>query len=158
MRLFAFHRHGNEDPWCEAPPWALELREMLSLVLQDEEIIMALADDLNNAVTALSTGFAALDVAVTNELAALVAAQAANNGPAITQAVANISAITGKMAADAQALTASIPGATTAPVPPVLPDPVPTPATITPPVIATPNVTAPNATPPSQPPSSAITA
>lgn len=118
---------------------------------------MPAIDDLNNAVTSLATGFGALDAAVHVELTALLAAQSAGNDAAITQAVANISQITGQMAADAQALTASIPAATTVQPPPTLPVPVPTPPTVDPPVIATPPVTATAAAPPSTPPASAIT-
>lgn len=28
MKLFAFHIHGQSNPWVDAPPWAIELREM----------------------------------------------------------------------------------------------------------------------------------
>jgi hypothetical protein len=121
---------------------------MLEVIVTKETNLMSVIDDLNNGITSLATGFGALDAAVQNELAALVAAQAANNAPAIAQAVANISQITGKMATDAQALTASIPGATTVAPPPVLPVPVPVPPTVAVPVIATPAVTDPNATAP----------
>jgi hypothetical protein len=157
MHLYAFDRHRSEDPWAEAPAWALELREMLGLIINQEKTTMAAIDDLNNAVTSLATGFGALDAAVHAELTALVAAQAAGNDAAITQAVANISQITGQMATDAQALTASIPAATTAPAPPTLPVPTPVAPTVEPPAIATPPVTAAAATPPSTPPMSATT-
>ena len=63
-------------------------------------------------------------------------------------AIANIQAITGKMASDAAALTAAVPGATTVPAPgPVTPvvDAQPD-ATL--PSIDAPTITAPDATPP----------
>src|ERR1700676_3748924 len=93
-----------------------------TFILNKEVAIMALADDLNNGMTSLATGFAALDTSVAAELVAIAAALAATPPtPALvtaaTQAVANISAITGKMATDAAALTASIPAATTGPPP-----------------------------------------
>ena len=34
FRLFAHHHHKTSNPWASAPPWALELREMIGLVLQ----------------------------------------------------------------------------------------------------------------------------
>lgn len=116
---------------------------------------MSAMDDLNNAVTALTTGFTALDQAVQAELTALTAALSAGNSAAIEQAATNIGAITGKMAVDAANLTASIPAATT--VPPPSPPPTSPAPTVAVPVIATPTVTAPNASPPSTPPASAIT-
>jgi hypothetical protein len=67
--------------------------------------IMAAIDDLNNAVTALASGFANLDAAVQAELAALKAAVAANNTAGIEAAVTGIGSVTSKMAADAAALS-----------------------------------------------------
>lgn len=37
MKLFGFHIHRNRFPWSEAPPWALELREMLRLLINETE-------------------------------------------------------------------------------------------------------------------------
>jgi PAB1-binding protein PBP1 len=145
--LFAFETHHRKNPWEDAPHWALELREMLSIILKREERLMSAATDLNNAVTALATGFAALDTAVHAELTALQDALANDNTDAINQAIANISAVTNKMAGDAAALTASIPAATTVPPPAPAPTPAVTP-TVSVPVIDTPPVTEPSATPP----------
>jgi hypothetical protein len=153
--------YGNRNPWDGAPHWSMELREMMGIIIFNQEQEMALSDDLNNAVTALTTGFAALDAAVTAELTAITAALANQADPAITAAVAqsvsNIGTITSKMATDAAALTASIPAATTVPPPATTPPVTTVPPTVTPPVIATPPVTDPNATPPSTPPPSAST-
>lgn len=155
MRNFAQHIHNQDNPWDGAPAWAIELRFMLALVLTEETIIMSQNDDLNNAVTALATGFAALDSAVGAELAAIVAAGAPN--PVVAQAIANIGAITGKMATDAAALTASIPSATTVPAPTLPPSEVSVPPKDVVPDIAAPPITAPDATPPNTPPASAKT-
>jgi hypothetical protein len=144
--LFAFETHHRKNPWEDAPHWALELREMLSIVLKREGKIMSLQDDLNGAVSALATGFGSLDTAVQAELAALAAANNGNN-PVISQAIANISTITSKMAADAAALTASIPAATTVPAPAPAPAPD-VPPTVAVPTLAAVAVTDPNATPP----------
>lgn len=122
---------------------------------------MSQADDLNNCVTALATGYASEHAAVQVEMDALTAAMGKVAQPdpavakAITDAIANVTAITGTMATDAAKLTASVPAATTVP-PPVVVTPV-TPPTVTVPVIATPPVTDPSATPPSTPPASATT-
>jgi hypothetical protein len=134
---------------------------MLSTVIQNQETEMSQADDLNNAVTSLATGYSALHDAVQVEIDALLKAIATIPQPdpataaAITAAVANIQSVTGTMATDAAKLTASIPAATTVPTPTVTP-PV-APATVDVPVIATPPVTDPAAMPPSTPPASATT-
>lgn len=147
MELYGYVFHRHKAPFESAPPWAVELRLMLGLILEREEKLMSASDDLNNAVSALALGFGSLDTAVQSELAAMTAAVAAYNTSAITQAISNISTITSKMATDASALTASIPAATTvaAPAPAPTPD---VPPTVTPPAIAPVTVTDPSATPP----------
>lgn len=161
MRLFGYEHHKNSSPWDQAPSWAREIGIMASLILQNQELQMSQADDLNNAVTSLAIGYSALHDAVQIETDALTKAMSTIPQPdpataaAITQAIANISAVTGKMATDAAALTASIPAATTVP-PPVVSTPV-VPPTMDPPVIATPPVTDPAAAPPNTPPPSATT-
>lgn len=132
--------HHRNDPWREAPPWALELRAMMELIIIKENNIMSQADDLNAAVTSLATAFTLEHDAITAELAALATALAAapTTDPvltaAVTQAIANVTHITGSMANDAADLTASIPAATTVPVPSTV-TPAVTP-TVTPPTIA----------------------
>jgi hypothetical protein len=155
MKLFGFDHHRNRSPLDGAPDWAVELAVMLGIVIHNTEYIMSQADDLNNAVTSLATGYSALHDAVQVETDALTKAMSTIPQPdpatatAITQAIANISAVTGKMATDAAALTASIPAATTVP-PPVVSTPV-VPPTVDPPVID------PEAAPPNAPPPSATT-
>jgi hypothetical protein len=161
MKLFGFDHHQKHDPWAGAPAWAVEIREMLGTVINFQEFLMSQADDLNNVVTSLATAFSAEHDAVQTEIDALLKAIATIPQPdpatskAITDAVSNITAITGKMATDAAALTASVPAATTVPPPTVTP-PVSTP-TADIPVIAKPPVTAPTAIPPNTPPASATT-
>jgi hypothetical protein len=155
MRLFGHAHHHNDNPLEGASPLDVEMYYMLARIIDNQEIEMSLADDLNNGMTSLATGFGALDAAVQTELA-VIAAQPGLSA-AVTQAVANISQITGKMATDAAALTASIPAATTVPPPPVLPVPVPVPPMVAVPIIAVPPVTDPSATPPSTPPATATT-
>jgi len=161
MKLFGFDQHRNSSPWDGAPHWAIELAIMSGIIIRNTETTMALSDDLNNALTSLATGYGALHDAVQVEIDALLAAIAKVAQPdpatsaAITNAIANITAVTGTMATDAAKLTASIPAATTVP-PPVVTPPVAVP-TADIPVIATPPVTDPAATPPSTPPASATT-
>lgn len=161
MKVYGYDHHKNSSPWDEAPSWARELGIMASLILQNQVVQMSQADDLNNAVTSLATGYGALHDAVQVEIDALTKAFSTIPQPdpavaaAITQAIANISGVTGKMATDAAALTGSIPAATTVP-PPIVTTPV-VPPTADVPVIATPPVTDPAASPPSTPPDSATT-
>lgn len=55
MRLFAFKKHHNPFPWDTAPPWGLELRKLLGLILYQQEIIMATLDEVLAEVTDEST-------------------------------------------------------------------------------------------------------
>ena len=91
----------------------------LDLILERLQLIMTAIDDLNGAVTALTDGFTTLDTAIQAELTAITGALASNNTTAIETSVANISKITSTMAADAAALTASLP-VVPAPVTPVV--------------------------------------
>lgn len=150
--LFSFHHITNKSPWAGAPPWALELRELMSLIILDLEHLMSADQDLNNAVTSLATGFTSLDTAVQAELSSLRTASTAATDlaalqAAVAQSVSNISTVTNKMAVDASALTAVIPAATTVPPPAAAPVQA-VPSTVTPPGIAPVTVTDPAATPP----------
>jgi hypothetical protein len=156
MHIFQF----PPDPEVLARLDAID--QQLALIVSNQETTMALEDDLNNAVTSLATGYSALHDAVQIETDALTKAMSTIPQPAdpavaakITASIANITAITGKMATDAASLTSKVPAATPVP-PPVVVTPV-TPPTVTVPVIATPPVTDPSATPPSTPPASATT-
>src|SRR4029077_12574091 len=113
MRIFGQREHNSENPWEDAPAWAIELGVIGVIQILNQEKIMTQADDLNNAVTSLATGYSALHDSVQVETDALVKAMGNIPQPdpatstAITQAIANITAITGKMATDAAALTAA---------------------------------------------------
>lgn len=148
--LLRFFRPHRSSPWDSAPPWARELKHLMEQALKKEDQIMAIEDDLDNTVSALATGFVNLDTAVQAELAFIrdAAQKPTVDVSRITQSIANIGAITSKMAISAAALTASIPAATTVPAPPASAPVVDTPPDVTPPVIDTPTVTAPDATPP----------
>jgi hypothetical protein len=157
--------HHHHEYYSESDPEVISrldaLKRQNDLIIQNQEFLMSQADDLNNALTSLATGYSALHDAVQVEIDALLKALATITQPdpataaAITAAVSNITAITGTMATDAAKLTASVPAATTVPPPVVVPPVVPPTADI--PVIATPAVTDPSAKPPSVPPANATT-
>lgn len=124
--------HHHRGPWRDAPPWAIELREMLRVIILNQGAMMSQSDDLAAGVLALTTSVqtltdntAAHDVAVQNELAALTAALAGGatgTDPVVTQAIANIAALSTSVAKSAatiktetDALVASLPAPTPAP-------------------------------------------
>lgn len=72
MRLFARHLHNCTDPWTEAPAWAVELRQMLALIIDDQEIEMHSLDETLAVVGAQSTKIDSL-VALTDGLEKQVA-------------------------------------------------------------------------------------
>lgn len=45
MRLFGYHIHRCDDPWAEAPAWAVEISARLDLILEKEDYIMSAIDD-----------------------------------------------------------------------------------------------------------------
>jgi hypothetical protein len=110
MKLFAFRHHNHPSPWDEAPPWAMELREMLSLVIDNQETEMAAIDDLQAAVAAEDT---VIDSAITliQGIPALIAA--AGVDPAKLTALQND--ITAKSTALAAAVAQNTPAAKPAP-------------------------------------------
>lgn len=76
FRLFGHQHHRCDDPWEQAPPWAIELRQMLSLVLQKEDQIMtAESDALDQAEAAAKANSDADDAAeqLLTTIAAMVA-------------------------------------------------------------------------------------
>jgi hypothetical protein len=74
MRIFGGHRHRNARPWDGAPPWAVELREMLGLVLLSQGIIMSLEQDLLDEVQSETTVIGGVEVAIQNLIDAVAAA------------------------------------------------------------------------------------
>jgi hypothetical protein len=88
------------------------------------KLIMALKDDLAAAVAGFQSAFASLDAAVKAEIAALTAALANQQDPAlaaaVTSAISGLTAASATAAADTAALSASLP-----PAPPAPPAPGP---------------------------------
>jgi len=110
MKLWAFEHHHHPTPWDGAPPWALELRNMLGVVIDNQETMMSAIDDLQAAVAAEDT---VIDSAITliNGIPALIAA--AGTDP---QKLADLQKdIAAKSAALAAAVAANTPAATTTP-------------------------------------------
>lgn len=131
----------HSDPWSSAPPWAIALNKKVDRLLEGQDKMSKQGDAVNGAVSGLVTAFGSLHDAVTKEL--VVIANKNQDDPDITQAVANINALTGKMAVDAAAVTAQLPDVTTVP-PPAPSDPVvAVPPTVTVPTISTDPVPAP---------------
>jgi hypothetical protein len=72
MNIFGFNEHQNNDPWRNAPPWAVELREMVRLVLMrenriidTENIIMSTLDDDLAEVTEQGSRLDSIDTLIT---------------------------------------------------------------------------------------------
>jgi len=147
-------RLPNAPPW-----WADVIYKRLGLILSNQETTMSQVEDLNNAVSSLAKGYGDLHDAVTKQTDALTKAMQNVQQPdpatskAISDAIANIQGITGKMATDAAQLTQAMPGATTVDTPQVT-EPATHP-TADMPSIDVPEVTDPNATPPDSSSSSA---
>jgi|ERR1039458_5640931 hypothetical protein len=115
MKIFAIHLHNNQDPWTDAPAWALELRFMLGIIIEDQEKLMAAIDDLAAAVAAEDT---VIDSAVVllQGIPALIAA-AGTDPAALTKLQADITAKTTTLSAAVLARTPT-PAAAAAPVTP----------------------------------------
>lgn len=147
MRLFR-QRSPDAPPW-----WADSIYKRLGLILQNQETMMSLEQDLDSAVSSLAKGYGDLHDAVTKQTDALTKAMQNVQQPdpatakAISDAIANIQGITGRMATDAADLTKAMPGATTVDAPTVT-EPATEP-TADMPSIDVPQITEPNATPPS---------
>jgi hypothetical protein len=111
MRVFAQHHHNHPNPWDSAPPWAIELGFMVSLVIGNTESIMAAIDDLKTATAAfIQEG--------TSDIAALVAQinTQANQDPAIV-------ALTQQVTDATTAMHKAFTDATGVPLPPPTPTP-----------------------------------
>lgn len=106
MRLFARHIHHHDLPWDDAPPWALELRAMLGLLIKGDIIMSKELDDLTAQVKSNSD---LLDsaTALINGIADRIAA--AGTDPAALQALTD--ELKAKDATLAAAVTANTPSA-----------------------------------------------
>lgn len=64
MLRYGHHIHHCDDPWHDAPPWAVEIRLMLGLIIYKEnEIMSALDDQLTQAEAAAKANADADDAA-----------------------------------------------------------------------------------------------
>lgn len=60
MRIFGHHFHKNDNPWDEAPPWAVELRQIGLINLETQEKQMSDLTKLAADIDALLAAVAAL--------------------------------------------------------------------------------------------------
>jgi hypothetical protein len=107
MRLFGSSFHHHQSPWDEAPPWAVELREMVSLILDNQETIMALEDDLKTAIADLSTQMTANNAEIETLLTKITTPGVSPD--VVTQAVADIRAFITSNAAEVDKAKAATP-------------------------------------------------
>lgn len=105
MKLFAFDHHHNPNPWEHAPPWAVELREMLRAISNQEARIMATIDDLVADVAAEDTAIGKMQTFIQG-LAAQIAALKSTTTDAAT--AAKIDALATDVTAQTAAITAAI--------------------------------------------------
>lgn len=64
----------RSNPWDTAPPWAIALRNMLGLVLFQQELAMGIAQDLEDEVAAQATVIGSVEIVVQNLVDAVKAA------------------------------------------------------------------------------------
>lgn len=86
MRLFAFRFHQNENPWHEAPPWALEHRKLMGLILYKMEAIMATLDEVLSEITDESTRLDSIQALIDGIKQQLADALSGTTLPPATQA------------------------------------------------------------------------
>lgn len=116
LELYAFKHHGERHPWFMAPPWAIELREMLSRLIRMERQDMKALDDLTNAVSSENS---VIDSAVTLLTGLSDQLKAAGADPAKLQGLQ--AAIEQRTASLAAAVAANTPAPTPS-APPIAPD------------------------------------
>lgn len=125
--------HHNDSPWSNAPPWAIEIREMLSLTLRlldamaqlehvvftKENTIMSTLDDDLAEVAAQTTALGSVQTLLTSIEGQLAAALANTNLPPDAQAKVDalFASLKGNDQIIANALASGVPPA--APTPPV---------------------------------------
>lgn len=107
--MFGRRFHNRENPWDDAPPWAIELREMLSIIIKKEEFIMSAIDDaLTQAEAAAKSNSDADDAAETLLVSIsqmITDLKAAGTDPAT---VARITALSDALSARASKLSAAV--------------------------------------------------
>lgn len=123
--LFGFRYHNRYNPWDDAPPWAIELRQMLRVLLREERVIMSVQSDIADALAKVQ-GDVASQTTVIGGLTTFIqglkdqiAALAANSADPATAAALNTLAtqIEANTSATATAI-ATQPGGTPATPPP----------------------------------------
>lgn len=126
MRLFGLHIHRCNYPWSEAPPWAVELREMVRLVLKLEfqqetedmatkETLDRLTSDVKANTDAANAAKAALEGFVSTVADLTAKLQAAIEGgdeDAIKSAADAIEANNAALSAAIPAVAAAVPANT----------------------------------------------
>lgn len=109
MRLFARLHHRRDDPWADAPAWALELREMLGLIIDKENFLMSQLDDALTAAEAsakANTDAEDAVIALLGTLSTQIADLKAGTTDAAT--IARITALSDGLKAKADALAAAV--------------------------------------------------
>lgn len=145
MHIFGFEKHKNRSPWDDAPPWAIELGLMLSIIIRQQETNIM---DLNELQTAVAAEDTVIDSAILliQGIPALIAA-AGTDPQKLAQLQADIVGKTASLAA-AVANVPAAPAPTTTPAPAPAPAPAPDPAPSTTPAPDPTVVAAPPVTPP----------
>ena len=123
MRIFAQHHHNHPNPWDQAPPWAIELGFMVSLVIQNTESLMTVSPEVQAALDAVRQTQSLVQsvhagIQVNNKLildlqAQIAALQAgtvlsADDKAALVETAADLAAVNTQLASD-------IPAGTTTP-------------------------------------------
>lgn len=122
MRPFGKHLHNCDNPWNEAPPWAVELGVMMGLLLNIQEIdnmatkatldaltanVKANTDATASATLAL-TGFVKSTADLTKALQDAIANSEASDDPAVKAAADAIAANNASLTAAIPAVAAAV--------------------------------------------------
>lgn len=123
MNLFGFDYHKRQYPWTNAPPWAIELREMLRIVINRENRIMTTQADIAAALATVTADVAAQTTVtaslvtyvagINSQLAALAASTTDTTTAAALLALGQ--QITANTSADSAAMVANTPAAPPSP-------------------------------------------
>lgn len=57
--ILGFDHHHHPNPWADAPPWAVELREAARIILRNQETIMTTQTDIAAALAKVQADVAA---------------------------------------------------------------------------------------------------
>jgi hypothetical protein len=117
--MFGFNYHNCDRPWDDAPPWAIELREMIRIVINKENRVMTTQADIAAALAAVTSDVAAQTTVTASlvtyvqginaQLAALAASTTDTTTAAALTALGN--QIVANTAADSAAIVANTPAA-----------------------------------------------